>query len=83
MMMMMMMMCYCSDPKTPHLWKFMRALLDDAKYNPQYIRWEDQHEGVFRIVPGQSKHVARLWGLQKNNPTMTFDKLSRSLRFCY
>jgi len=59
----------------------MRALLEDATYNPQYIRWENKDEGVFRIVPGQSKHVARLWGLKKNNPTMTFDKLSRSLRY--
>jgi len=67
--------------KTPHLWKFMRALLEDATYNPQYIRWENKHEGVFRIVPGQSQQVARLWGIKKNNPTMNFDKLSRSLRY--
>jgi len=59
----------------------MRALLDDATYNPQYIRWQDKPEGVFRIVPGQSKYVARLWGIKKNNPNMTFDKLSRSLRY--
>jgi len=59
----------------------MRALLEDATYNPQYIRWENKEEGVFRIVPGQSKQVARLWGLKKNNPNMTFDKLSRSLRY--
>jgi len=59
----------------------MRALLEDTAYNPRYIRWENKDEGVFRIVPGQSKYVARLWGLKKNNPTMTFDKLSRSLRY--
>jgi len=70
----------CSESKTPHLWKFMRALLDDAAYNPEYIRWENKAEGVFRIVPGQSKYVARLWGDKKRNKTMTFDKLSRSLR---
>jgi len=58
----------------------MRALLEDATYNPEYIRWENKCEGVFRIVPGQSRTVARLWGAKKNNPTMTFDKLSRSLR---
>lgn len=68
--------------KTPHLWKFMRALLENAAYNPDYIRWENKDEGVFRIVPGQSKHIAVLWGRKKNNPTMTFDKLSRSLRWC-
>ena len=59
----------------------MRALLEDATYNPQVVRWENREEGVFRIVPGQSKSVARLWGIKKNNPTMTFDKLSRSLRY--
>jgi len=61
----------------------MRSLLDNATYNPDYIRWEDRTEGVFRIVPGQSNYVARLWGKLKNNPTMTFDKLSRSLRYLY
>jgi len=58
----------------------MRALLEDDTYNPEYIRWENRSDGVFRIVPGQSKHIAVLWGLKKNNPSMTFDKLSRSLR---
>ena len=69
-----------AESRTPHLWKFMRALLEDCTYNPALIRWECRSEGVFRIVPGQSRNVARLWGAKKNNPTMTFDKLSRSLR---
>ena len=69
------------ESKTPHLWKFMRCLLESATYNPQYIRWENKQAGVFRIVPGQSRHIASLWGLMKNNPTMTFEKLSRSLRY--
>jgi hypothetical protein len=60
----------------------MRALLESSDYNPWLIRWENRSEGVFRIVPGQSKHVATLWGLKKKNPSMTFDKLSRSLRWC-
>lgn len=68
--------------KATHLWKFMRSLLDDPAYNPSFIRWENKEKGVFRIVPGQSKNIAKLWGIKKNNPTMTFDKLSRSLRWC-
>ena len=59
----------------------MRSLLDDPTYNPAFIRWENKEKGVFRIVPGQSKNIAKLWGIKKNNPTMTFDKLSRSLRY--
>ena len=63
------------------LWKFMRDLLDNPQYNPEYIRWESKSEGIFRIVSGRSKAIADLWGKIKNNPTMTFDKLGRSLRF--
>lgn len=68
--------------KNTHLWRFMRALLEDPCYNPSSIKWENKSEGVFRIVPGQSKIIARLWGQRKNNPSMTFDKMSRSLRWC-
>ncbi|ESO05956.1 hypothetical protein HELRODRAFT_63872, partial [Helobdella robusta] len=68
------------ETKSTHLWRFMRDLLDDPQFNPVYIKWENREKGVFRIVPGQSKNIARLWGMKKNNPTMTFDKMSRSLR---
>lgn len=64
------------------LWKFMRDLLDNPEYNPECIRWENKDEGIFRIVAGRSKVIADLWGKIKNNPTMTFDKLGRSLRWC-
>ena len=63
-----------------HLWEFMLLLLANPAYNPQCIKWENEAAGVFRIVPGRSKVIAGLWGQRKNNPTMTFDKLSRSLR---
>lgn len=60
----------------------MRDLLDNPEYNPECIRWENKDEGIFRIVAGRSKVIADLWGKIKNNPTMTFDKLGRSLRWC-
>jgi hypothetical protein len=47
-------------------------------YNPQYVRWENQREGVFRFV--QSEAVAQLWGSLKNNDNMTYEKLSRAMR---
>jgi len=66
--------------ESTHLWEFMRTLLEDPAYSPACIKWENQEQGVFRIVPGKSKVIATLWGARKNNETMTFDKLSRSLR---
>lgn len=42
-------------------------------------RWEDPIEGVFRIV--ESEKLARLWGERKNNTKMTYEKLSRAMRW--
>lgn len=42
------------------------------------VRWENVEEGVFRIV--KSEDLARLWGQLKNNPRMTYEKLSRAMR---
>ena len=42
------------------------------------VRWESKELGVFRIV--DSKLIARLWGARKRNATMTYEKMSRSLR---
>ncbi|RUS79705.1 hypothetical protein EGW08_012539 [Elysia chlorotica] len=63
-----------------HLWEFVRDLLQDPKFNPKLLKWEDKENGVFRFV--QSEQVARLWGKKKNNPMMTYEKLSRAMRFC-
>ena len=43
------------------------------------VRWEDPVEGVFRIV--ESERLAKLWGEKKNNQKMTYEKLSRAMRF--
>ena len=42
------------------------------------MRWENVEEGVFRIV--KSEQLAGLWGQIKNNPKMTYEKLSRAMR---
>ena len=62
-----------------HLWEFIRDLLLDPKYNPHLIRWENRREGVFRVV--RSKDVAKMWGIRKRNPEMTYEKFSRSMRY--
>jgi hypothetical protein len=66
--------------KGNHLWEFVRELLQSPQYNPRLLKWEDKSEGVFRFV--QSEQVAALWGKKKNNPNMTYEKLSRAMRFC-
>lgn len=63
------------------LWEFIRDLLHDPKYCPSMVRWEDVNDGVFRIV--QSEKLANLWGTIKNNPRMTYEKLSRAMRYYY
>ncbi|XP_025085046.1 ets DNA-binding protein pokkuri-like isoform X1 [Pomacea canaliculata] len=66
--------------KVLHLWEFIRDLLCDPEHCPRIISWENEREGVFRVV--HSTEVARLWGEKKNNKkTMTYEKLSRSLRY--
>ena len=66
--------------KGNHLWEFIRDLLKDSTLNPTLLRWEDKESGVFRFV--QSEAVAKMWGRKKNNPGMTYEKLSRAMRFC-
>jgi ETS factor family protein len=60
------------------LWKFIVELLGDERYNPSHICWEDQDQGIFRLV--QSEKVAQMWGMKKNNKNMTYEKLSRAMR---
>ncbi|BFZ15740.1 hypothetical protein BsWGS_18780 [Bradybaena similaris] len=62
------------------LWKFVLELLQDPEANPRLLKWEDRNSGVFRFV--QSEKVAQLWGKKKNNPQMTYEKMSRAMRFC-
>lgn len=66
--------------KGTHLWEFIRDLLHDEKFCPGLIKWEDPNMGVFRFV--QSEAVAQMWGKKKNNTSMTYEKLSRAMRFC-
>lgn len=64
-----------------HLWEFIRDLLLQPEQNPGLLKWEDRRQGVFRFV--KSDAVARLWGKKKNNSSMTYEKLSRAMRYYY
>ncbi|BFZ05190.1 hypothetical protein BsWGS_08229 [Bradybaena similaris] len=62
-----------------HLWEFMRDLLHSPE-GRGIIEWVSRQDGVFRVL--NSSEVARLWGeKKKNKKQMTYEKLSRSLRY--
>ncbi|XP_077143122.1 ETS homologous factor isoform X3 [Ranitomeya variabilis] len=69
------------NPRGTHLWEFIRDILLTPEKNPGLIRWEDRSEGVFRFL--KSEAVAQLWGKKKNNSSMTYEKLSRAMRYYY
>eukprot|EP00092_Neocalanus_flemingeri_P011810 GFUD01012733.1.p1 GENE.GFUD01012733.1~~GFUD01012733.1.p1 ORF type:complete len:340 (+),score=85.19 GFUD01012733.1:237-1256(+) len=56
-------------------------LLRDPKYNPKVITWVDEKRGVFLIK--DTAAYAKLWGKIKQNTNMTYEKLSRAMRYSY
>lgn len=64
-----------------HLWEFVRDLLLSPQKNQEAVRWENRKEGTFRVV--RSDMFAQLWGEQKDNKCMNYEKLSRALRHYY
>ncbi|CAF1207211.1 unnamed protein product [Adineta ricciae] len=62
------------------LWEFLYILLEDPLYE-SIIHWENREKMVFRI--NQADKLAALWGLQKNRLSMTYEKLSRGMRYYY
>ncbi|KAA0724579.1 ETS -like proteinous factor [Triplophysa tibetana] len=69
------------NPRGTHLWEFIRDILLYPERNPGLIKWEDRSDGVFRFL--KSEAVAQLWGKKKNNSSMTYEKLSRAMRYYY
>ncbi|KAI2807664.1 hypothetical protein BLOT_005602 [Blomia tropicalis] len=63
------------------LWEFIRDLLLNPLTNPSLIRWERREDGIFKFI--QSDKVAKMWGERKQNPRMTYEKLSRAMRYYY
>ncbi|KAL4233181.1 sequence-specific DNA binding [Mactra antiquata] len=66
-------------PKDILLWKF---ILDELR-KPEctHIQWENESLGTFKFV--DTVECSRRWGQMKNTNTMTFEKLSRSIRYYY
>ncbi|KAM9856036.1 transcription factor ETV7 [Aulostomus maculatus] len=67
-------------PECRLLWDYVYQLLCDDRYQ-EYIRWEDRHSLVFKVVDPNG--LARLWGNHKNRKNMTYEKMSRALRHYY
>lgn len=68
---------YFIGEKTGKVWEFLLRLLKDPN-SRDLITWVDKNEGKFKFV--SSDGVAKLWGEKKNNPRMTYEKLSRAMR---
>ncbi|KAM8975968.1 ETS-related transcription factor Elf-3 isoform 2-T2 [Pelodytes ibericus] len=64
-----------------HLWEFIRDILLQPDLNDGLLKWEDRSEGVFKFL--RSEAVAQLWGQKKKNSSMTYEKLSRAMRYYY
>lgn len=71
--------CRPTVRKTVVLWKFLEELLDKGEEN--CVSWVSKEEGTFKFV--DSKLAAKLWGQRKNKRNMTYEKLSRALRYYY
>ncbi|CAL1608837.1 unnamed protein product [Knipowitschia caucasica] len=68
-------------PRGSHLWEFIRDILVHPEKNPGLLKWEDRREGVFKFL--KSEAVAQMWGQRKKNSSMTYEKLSRAMRYYY
>ena len=60
------------------LWKFLFEVLKDPR-NSNLIRWVNKEQMIFKVV--NSAALAYLWGMEKNHHDMTYDKMSRALRY--
>jgi len=64
----------------PLLWEFLAELLS-KRSAPDVICWEDESTSKFRVVDPQ--RLASRWGQEKGKTGMTYEKLSRALRYYY
>ncbi|XP_043268415.1 ETS-related transcription factor Elf-5-like isoform X2 [Venturia canescens] len=70
-----------NSPSQGKLWEFIRDLLGNPETCPSLICWEDYSQAKFRFV--RSDEVAKRWGSRKGNTKMTYEKLSRAMRYYY
>lgn len=61
------------------LWQFLIDILTDYRYL-HIIKWVNG-DGEFLLIDPEK--VAKVWGDRKNKANMTYEKLSRALRYYY
>ena len=61
----------------PGLWRFLRSLLHNPRYNPKLVTWEILEDGMFRIHSLQDFYT--LWKGLKGTQ-INYDLLSKTLR---
>ena len=64
------------------VWEYLLDLLEDPESNPSLIRWEDKHEGVFRLV--EHDIIAERWGMRREKKAgLSYDNFARTIRYQY
>ena len=64
------------------LWQFLYALLENPAQYGELIEWTDRRSELeFRMLEPEA--LAAWWGYIKHRPNMSYERLSRSLRFYY
>lgn len=65
-----------------HLWQFLYGMLLQPTDYSDLIEWTSNKESFeFRLLEPEA--IAMWWGYHKNKTNMSYDKLSRSLRYYY
>ena len=69
-----------SPLRSRYLWLFLLRLLEDDRYSA-LIAWTRRRDMEFQLR--QPEEVATLWGRVKRRSNMTYDKMSRAMRYYY
>ena len=72
-------MFFLIEAGSRRLWEFIRDLLNNCLYNPSHIKWVNPQKGEFKII--KTAKIAQMWGNIKNNDGMTYEKMSRAMRY--
>lgn len=68
----------------PKSWEYLLRLLRDPSTNPSLIRWENEIEGIFRLVKPDS--IALRWGKRTGKHStemLSYENFARGLRYHY
>ena len=68
--------------RSPKSWEFLVRLLRNSISNPALIKWENESEGVFRLV--KKEEIAKIWAARETKDTKpkqgSYESFARILR---